>query len=132
MKKIIFTYVLSLLLLGCEKNVQEFSIGGTYDNKSQNRGSELDVIALPNNSYSAHINAYYQFGKIEDGMVNICDIEGILKPISEKSYLLSDEYSSVILTFTNTGVNVVGVKIEGCGQGVEDSVVGNYVKVKNK
>jgi hypothetical protein len=108
------------------------SIVGSYDLSSPKRGSQLDIKILSNNQYFGHINAYYEIGKIEDGMVNICDIQGILKPISQNKYVLNDDDSEVILTITNAGINVMGTKLNGCGLGVSESVIGNYKKIVDK
>ena len=92
----------------------------------------MDIKILSNNQYSGYINAFYEYRKSGDGMVNICDIEGVLKPVSENKFLLGDDNSEVTLTVTKIGINVIGTKLDGCGLGVSKSVIGNYKKIVDK
>jgi hypothetical protein len=124
--------LISLLLISCGQKEEKNSIVGSYDLSSPKRGSKLDIKILSNNQYSGYINAFYEYRKSGDGMVNICDIEGVLKPVSENKFLLGDDNSEVTLTVTKIGINVIGTKLDGCGLGVSKSVIGNYKKIVDK
>ena len=131
MRKITLVLI-SLFLISCGQKEEKNSLVGSYNLSSPKRGSQLDIKILSNNQYSGHINAYYEIGKIEHGMVNICEVQGIMKPVSENKYVLRDDDSEVILTVTKTGINVMGTKLDGCGLGVSESVIGDYEKIVDK